>query len=305
MQDDEKDEPACNRQVGIVILNWNEYNDTATCLRSLSDINYSSYSVYVVDNGSTDDSFTKLKQEFSWCNFIQKKDNTGFASGCNSGILEARSDGCDYVLLLNNDTIVNDNFLSPLVETAESNDTVAAVGGIIYYPGKEQIWFSGGKIYPRAAKIKRDTKLRRSTEYQTDWIISAMMLINVDFLDEYGSLNEDYFFGSEDQELCYYAHKNNWNLYINPKSEVVHKPHSASGSTNGFQFYHNTYNRLYFASNCLKPTDQILFYIYFFFNRVAFLIYFSLTARIGMLKCLLYAVIDYHRGEYRKATEYI
>lgn len=292
-------------KVGIIVLNWNGYSDTSQCLDSISRIEYSNYQTYVIDNNSTDGSPDRLEDEFERCVHIRKEENTGFADGCNVGIKEAISDQCDYVLLLNNDATVEEDFLSPLVETAESNQNVAAVGGIIYHPGKERIWFSGGKIHHRFAKIERETEILSMTEYQTEWVISALMLLNVDYLKSYGYLNDDYFFGSEDQEFCYLARKRGWNLFINPESKIIHNTHSTSGSLNGFQVYHNTYNRIYFANNCLDYTDRVIFYSYFLFNRIGFILYSVLKQRFDLVLSVFQALYDYSKDEQRKATEYI
>ncbi|WP_435100226.1 glycosyltransferase family 2 protein [Halorubrum sp. N11] len=292
-------------KVGIVILNWNGYSDTSHCLDSISAIKYSNYQTYVVDNNSTDGSLNRLEKEYGQTVFIRKKENTGFADGCNVGIKEAIQNQCDYVLLLNNDMTVKKDFLSRLVETAESNQDVAAVGGTIYYPDKEKIWYSGGEIHPRTAKIERKTEIPSMTEYPTEWIISALMLLNVDYLQSHGYLNDDYFFGSEDQEFCYLAQKRGWKLLVNPESEVVHDIHSTSGSLNGFQVYHNTYNRLYFAENCLRKPDRAIFYIYFLINRIGFVLYAALNQRVDLIISVHQALSDYRQDEQRKATEYI
>src|SRR5882672_11116161 len=91
-------------KVGIVILNWNNYRDTARCLGSLRSVTYSNYLIYVVDNGSTDGSALKLIAEYEndYIRFILNYENLGFASGCNKGIAQALADGCEYLLLLNN-----------------------------------------------------------------------------------------------------------------------------------------------------------------------------------------------------------
>lgn len=294
-----------NPKVGIVILNWNGYSDTSRCLDSLSTIEYSNYHTYVVDNNSTDGSIERLVEEYPWSNFIQKEENTGFADGCNVGIREAISDQCDYVLLLNNDAVVESDFLGPVVETAESNQNVAAVGGVIYHLGKEEIWFSGGKIHPRVAKIERKTNVDSKTEYQTEWIISALMLLNVNYLETHGYLNDDYFFGSEDQEFCYLAQKRGWNLYINPNSEIIHDTHSTSGSLNGFQVYHNTYNRIYFVKNNLGYVARALFYIYFILNRGGLILYAALNRRFDLIRAIYQALVDSSQEGPRKAVSYI
>lgn len=291
--------------VCIVILNWNNYEDTSQCLESLEKCTYNSLDVLVVDNASTDGSFERLKQEFDWCSFIQNKQNQGFASGCNSGIEKALSMGCDYVLLLNNDTIVDDDFLEPLVETAESNIRVAAVGGIIYHPDGEKIWFAGGHIKRHFAKISVDTSIQSDKEYETEYIIGTMMLISSDFLRSQGYFNSDYFFGSEDQDLCVRAQDAGWKLMINPNSEIIHKINAKSGSQNGFQLYHNTYNRLHFSRDVLKNSEKAVFYPYFLVNRFLLICLLLSKGNFSAIQGIILALVDYLLGDQRKALEYV
>ena len=294
-----------NPSVGIVVLNWNNYEDTKECLSSIFKIDYEPYNIYVVDNGSTDNSYTKLKETFPSCNYTRNDENIGFSSGINSGINQAMEDNCDYLLILNNDTIVEPDFLQPLVETAETNTQVAAVGGIIYYPDKEQIWFAGGHINRYFSKIDINTNIKETTEYATEYIIGTMMLLNTEYLQKYGLLNDDYFFGSEDQEFCQKAIKNGWNLMVNPDSKIIHKINSKSGSGNEFRFYHNTYNRLYFASHHLNLHEKMIFYPYFLANRSVLLVIWLFKRRFTMILSVLYAVYDFITGVQKKGTEFL
>jgi len=291
--------------VCIVILNWNNYEDTSECIKSIERCTYPSLDVIVVDNASEDGSFERLSQEFDWCHFIRNEQNIGFASGCNTGIKEALSMESDYVLLLNNDTIVCDGFLEPLVDTAESNRRVAAVGGIIYYPDGKKIWFAGGHIKRSFAKISVNTNIESDEEYETEYIIGTMMLINTEFLQSHGYFNSDYFFGSEDQDFCVRAQQTGWKLLINPKSEVIHEINAKSGSGNGFQLYHNTYNRLYFSQDVMKPFERVTFYPYFLLNRLVLIGLLMSKGNFRAVKGIILALLDYLKSNQRKALEFI
>ena len=120
-------------RVGIVLVNWNSYEDTAACLHSLAEITYPNVEIIVVDNASRDESATKLHAEFPGITFLQSKENAGFTGGNNLGIEYALHTNCDQVLLLNNDTFVLPGFLEPLLDRMESNSKIAAVSGKIYY----------------------------------------------------------------------------------------------------------------------------------------------------------------------------
>src|SRR3990172_3425748 len=98
--------------VWIIVVNWNGLRDTRECLHSLQVVTYRSFRVVVIDNGSKGDDALALKAEFNgFADIVQNRENLGFAGGCNVGIRRALAEAADYVLLLNNDTIVDPGFL--------------------------------------------------------------------------------------------------------------------------------------------------------------------------------------------------
>ena len=97
--------------VYVVVLHWRNYDRTRNAIASLRNISYANYRVLVVDNGSANGSIEKLQKEFSTCDFLLNEANLGFSRGCNRGIKTAISAGARYVLLLNNDMEVENNFL--------------------------------------------------------------------------------------------------------------------------------------------------------------------------------------------------
>ena len=145
-----------HKQVWVILLNWNQYRLTQQCLRSLQEVRYPGLQVLLVDNGSQDGSVSKLRAEFgAQVSVIANPQNLGFAEGNNVGIRYALEQGADYILLLNNDTIVDSEFIAPLVERFRLNPKAAAVTSKIYYlPDPEQstrthreiFWAAGGQI---------------------------------------------------------------------------------------------------------------------------------------------------------------
>src|SRR4051812_28779275 len=116
--------PAPMPQIAAVVLNWNNYQDSRDCLLSLQQATYPRLRVVLVDNGSSDGSGEQLAAEFPGADFMSNTTNLGFARGCNVGTRHALAHGADYVLLLNNDTVVTAGFLEPAVATAEADPRV-------------------------------------------------------------------------------------------------------------------------------------------------------------------------------------
>lgn len=118
--------PMSEQTVSIIILNYNGLKDTVSCLESVLKSTYKRFKVYVVDNGSNIDEASILKKtvKSKKCVFIRFKKNYGFTGGNNRVMRKLKS---KYILLLNNDTVVRKNWLSILVQTAESDPHIAVV----------------------------------------------------------------------------------------------------------------------------------------------------------------------------------
>ncbi|MCX5994452.1 MAG: glycosyltransferase family 2 protein, partial [Chloroflexi bacterium] len=135
-------------KVSVITVNWNNFNDSAECLESLRKTTHPNFEVIVVDNGSGGDDVSLLKQRFGdFIRLIVNDKNAGFAGGCNIGIKDALARAADYVVLLNNDTVVAPDFIEGLVRAAQSDERVGIAGGKVFcYELPELIWFAGGII---------------------------------------------------------------------------------------------------------------------------------------------------------------
>jgi len=148
------------KKVTIVIVNWNGIADTVDCLQSVKSMKTPGITLetVVVDNGSTDNSVTVLRNQFSWVTTIALTENLGFTGGNNSGMKYAMLHGADFVWLLNNDTLVRADALRLI--NAFDNDSVGIAGSKIYFaPGNEYhksryktsdrgkvFWYAGGRV---------------------------------------------------------------------------------------------------------------------------------------------------------------
>jgi GT2 family glycosyltransferase len=135
------------RSVYIIIVNWNGLKDTYECIRSVLNISYKNYTILVVDNGSDKDDSKEIATKFPEVITLRSESNLGFSGGNNLGIKYAMDKGAEYILLLNNDTIVEKDFLDVLVNIASKNQTIGlAVPKINYYSEPSKVWYAGGYI---------------------------------------------------------------------------------------------------------------------------------------------------------------
>lgn len=131
----------------VIVVNWNNADDTLRCLQSLSKVNVPRVRVMVVDNGSTDNSVEIIRQRFPQYAILELKENRGFGGGCNAAHRLAMSEGADYVVFLNNDTVVDPGFLEPLIAPLrERTDVAMTVPRIYYMTFPDRIWYAGGEV---------------------------------------------------------------------------------------------------------------------------------------------------------------
>lgn len=119
-------------KVAIVVLNWNGKDDTTACLHSLQRIDYPSFDIIVVDNGSTDGSIATLRKRFPDVQILANARNLGYAGGNNVGIRHALNQGADAVLVLNNDTIAAPDVLKAFDAALHAEPDMGIFGGTIY-----------------------------------------------------------------------------------------------------------------------------------------------------------------------------
>jgi len=216
-------------KVSIIVLNWNGLEDTIECLESLKKIIYPNYEVIVVDNGSDgDDADILLKKFGDHIHVIHNDKNYGFTGGNNIAIKYALKKDADYILLLNNDTIVAPDFLSRLVEVAASNPKIGLLGPKIYlYSEPNRIWFAGGKISFLSTHSNRGYMAIDRGQFDkvesVDFLSGSCMLIKRSVLESAGLLDPIFFFSFEDIDLSLRSIVAGFtNIYV-PSSKIWHK----------------------------------------------------------------------------------
>ena len=238
-------------RVSIVLLNLNGYQDTQDCIESLRRVQYTNFDVIVVDNGSSDDSFPRLQKEFPEAKLVRSEENLGFSGGSNLGIQHALDNGADYVLLLNNDTVVDADFLSHLVQVGESDPRIGILGAkIFYYSEPKRIWYAGGYVKCGIGACRHlgqdqlDQEGKFSRVEDTEFITGCAMMIKSSLLREIGLLDSKLFAYWEDSDFCMRARNAGNRLVFVPTALVWHKVSQTSGVESPFTLYLTTRNQL-------------------------------------------------------------
>ena len=219
-------------EVHIVLVNWNSWGETSTCLASLERLDYENRTVIVVDNGSTDDSVSRIRERFPWVDVILAGKNLGFPGGCNVGMRRALADGADYVWLLNNDAIADPGALNAMVDKAEADPRIGAVGSAIFcmeQPSQLQAW-GGGYVNFWLGRARHF--LKPVPDEKVQYITGASLLIPRRVLESVGLLDDKIFLYWDDPEYCWRLRRAGWKLAVAGRSRIWHKGMQAYGRKN-------------------------------------------------------------------------
>ena len=230
-------------RVSIIILNWNSYEVTLDCLLSLRKIDYSNFEVVLVDNGSIDESPGKLLENVPEIRLIRNATNLGFAGGCNVGMRDVLRRRTDYLLLLNNDTIVAPDFLSQLVRVAESDEKIGAAspkilffdrpGRLNYAGGEHRLW----RLFPEVFGLRQLDDGRYDKLQEVSFLTGCAFLIKAEVVRKIGVLEEIYFHFYEDIEWSL-AGTEGWiqNILCSFRRKIWHKEHYVTDKNQGNGF---------------------------------------------------------------------
>lgn len=265
------------KNVYIIVLNWNGKDDTIECIKSLREINYDNYKIIIVDNGSEDNSVLEIKKIFPEIKIIENKENLGFAGGNNVGIKYAVENKADYVLLINNDTTVDENFLSELIGKGESDQKIGALGSKIYFHSEpNRIWFAGGKVNwlkNKGTHIGLDEidNGQYNKAGETDYLTGCCLLIKREVIEKIGVLSEDYFLYYEDTDFSLRVKNAGYKIIYVPKSKIYHKISRSTKPGSSNYIYYQVRNGLVMAKrngSFLNKTAIYPYCVFLFLKQI-------------------------------------
>jgi GT2 family glycosyltransferase len=262
-------------EVSIVVLNWNGLVDTLACLDSLKQLDYPSFQVIVVDNGSDDGSPEVIRSGYPEVRVIETDENLGYVGGNNLGLDYACSRNSAYVLLLNNDTVVAPDFLRKMVEFAEADSEIGVVGPTIYYAQPaNMIWAAGGKLDRRTGMPMLDGMDEiDSGQYgegprQVDFVTGCALLVKTSVVKEVGKLDSRFFAYFEENEWCMRVNRAGYKIYHLPGAKIWHKISPDHREHSPQVYYYMTRNRLLFTRLANLGVSSWLSITWEYFHRL-------------------------------------
>lgn len=281
----------------IVILDWNCLDDTCRCLRSLQELTDVKYKIIVIDNGSTINEAGIIKKKFPVKTEVYRLEkNIGFTGGSNYGIKKAQKYNPDYYLLLNNDTIVENDFLKYLIDSFISNKNVGISCPLIFRMNDHrEVIYSGSRMNWILGKPYHLTDIpsnRRIVESAT----GAAMLIKKEVIENIGLLDERFFAYFEDTAFSVKANQFGYISIVEPKAKIYHKVTTSTNKNGPLYTYLLSRNRILFVNNYLPFYYKVYFLFFNFSKLFAVVTYFYSIGQNKRGYAFLKGYVDGIRG---------
>ncbi len=256
--------------LSVIIVNWNTKDLLCQCIDSLTQtLKKIDTEVFVVDNGSIDESVAVVRQKFPEVRLIENPDNMGFARANNQAI--SLSSG-EYLLLLNPDTQVKDETVLKMLSFMDAHAKAGLVGAqLLNADGSKQN--SIANFPSLATELLNKSLLRwlfpekfpgKEWDYfgpiEVDSVIGACMLVRRETVEQVGLLDEEYFLFLEETDWCYRMKKAGWKIYHIPQAEILHFQGKSAEAEKGkarIEYYRSRYH--YFRKNRGSFQSSVLF----------------------------------------------
>ncbi len=238
-------------KIAIVIVVWNGLEDTLECIQSLAKDRYPNKELVLVDNGSSDGSAEAVRKEWPGVHVVALSRNAGFTGGNNAGLTEAFRLGAKYAFLLNNDTTVEPDALSALVECAQREPGAAILAPVThYYDAPGEVWFSGAVLdlaRGEAVHQPAGARMEEGAAYPSPWVTGCAMLVRLIAVELVGGLDDRFFLTWEDVDWCVRMREEGWEVLVVPSARIFHKCSRATRRLGGIRCYYAVRNSLLLA----------------------------------------------------------
>lgn len=299
-------------QVGIGILNWNGRKYLEQFLPFLQQLSYSNYTVYVIDNASSDDSLDFVRRTHSWVKIIGTGANLGFAGGYNFAFEKMPE---PYILMLNSDVEVTPGFLEPMVQLMESNPQIAACqskirafhkrdsfehggacGGMIDILGYS---FCRGRIFET---VEKDEEQYKTAE--VFWAGGACSLIRRSAYLEVKGMYEYFFMHFEEIDLCWKFHSAGYKVYCCNESVVYHVGGGSLSYLSPKKTYYNFRNNLVMCARNARLSYKIWWLPVRWLTDMTSVFFFLLKGQSAHAGAVLKAYVAFLKWMFFAKAEY-
>ncbi len=245
----------------ILVLNNHDYEDTLDCLSSLYKNDYKNIKVILLDNVSSRDMTEVITKKYPQVQIIPLTENLGYAGNNNIGIKVALEQGADWVLILNDDTVLDQMCLSSLIQAGELDHEIGVMGPMVYHFNEPQMIQSAGGML---GKYWKSSHLGQNENdhgqfpsiHIVNWISGCALLVRRTVIEQVGMLDPDYFLYWEDVDWCVRASQSGWKIVHVPQAKIWHKGVQRDYQPAPFVTYYVTRNHLFLLSKNKASLDS-------------------------------------------------
>ncbi len=255
----------------IIIVNYNVSNEVDNCLNSIYlYFKKFDFEVIVIDNNSTDRDIENLRDKYRNVRFEFLSENLGFGKANNYGISISKG---KYILLLNPDTLIIEDFVSPIIEFAENNSNAGACGPMLVYKDltfqnsfgnrmglvyemAEALMFI--ELYRKLYRYRRRKNIIGGKVMRVGWLSGACILVNSELIKRVNGFDEKYFLNYEDIDLCRRIEELNCHNYYFPAYKCVHIDHSSQNKNYERLVFTRYQSRRIYAEKHYHPLKKLV-----------------------------------------------
>lgn len=300
------------KSIGIVLCNYNKAAYTLQCIQTILDSTIDDYQIYLVDNGSTDGSADQIRKTYqNQVILIENEQNLGSSGGYNTGIKRVLSVGHDYLMLLDNDTLLDEKALKNMRDYLIHHPDVGMVGGKIYHRhDPSYIQQYGTEVDLRRYQIKSfyadipdSEQIPEIVECNTLPTTAVMLPISV--VQNVGLLSEDYYFGWDDIDWGYRIHNAGYQIVALGSAKVIHEMAPFIRKEDTSTLYYQWRNAIYFFMRYTPPekwrnmTNAILCTMFHSIYECSF------REEVNMVTTIMHAYHDALYNRMGQATQHI
>jgi len=288
-------------ETSIITINYNGLKDTCALIETIS-LN-DTMEMIVVDNASTNDEASVIKEKYPYIQVIRSKQNLGFAGGNNLGIKAAKG---KYLFLINNDTIFKDFNIQALVNRLEQSDKIAIVcPKIRFFWDNQPIQFAGYTplssitIRNRAIGCGEEDHGQYDTPHPTPYAHGAAMMVKREAIEKVGLMPECYFLYYEELDWSMMMTRAGYEIWYEPACTIYHKESQTTGQNSPLRTYYITRNRLLLVKRNIKGLKKYLAYCYLL-SCVAMrdILKYAVTGKSQHLRATLKGISDFSKSQF-------
>jgi GT2 family glycosyltransferase len=275
--------------LSIIVVNWNLKDDTLECIESLLKAGASLSQIIIVDNGSTDDSITTLRNKYQTLFIIDAKENLGYAAGVNLGIEYALSQDYKWFLLLNNDTLVAVDFIKEMHNgtlTCKEYSILAPI--ILYHSNPSTIWFLGERLIGKTLLTINSYKNHNIDQtlpqlIPTDFTNGCAMMVSRSVFEKIGLFDATLYMYGEEVDFCWRARLAGFKFACFTAARIWHKISKSSNSTQPLSRYLRIRNQILFYRRYSPNAQLVILFIFTLLRTIRICTYDLLRWKLDLI----------------------